>query len=156
MAEAGGDRCGGDTVLACACLGDDPFLAHPLCQKNLAEAVVDLVAAGVVQVLALEVDLRTAAQTLRGRNVPQVVRQALGEIEFGGSAGIKRRKTLQFLFECWIVPGLVPMSLEFKDQRHQRFGDETPAKNAEHALFVRASAEGIWLGRLVHRRYPSF
>ena len=47
---------GGDPVLAGAGLGDDPRLAHPLGEQRLAERVVDLVGAGVVEVLALEVD----------------------------------------------------------------------------------------------------
>ena len=47
---------GGDAVLAGAGLGDDPGLAHPLGQQRLAEDVVDLVRAGVVEVLALEDD----------------------------------------------------------------------------------------------------
>jgi hypothetical protein len=50
----------GDAVLARAGLGDDAGLAHALGQQDLAEAVVDLVRAGVVQVLALEVDFRPA------------------------------------------------------------------------------------------------
>ena len=45
---------GGDAVLAGAGLGDEPGLAHPLGQQGLAEHVVDLVGAGVVEVLALE------------------------------------------------------------------------------------------------------
>ena len=44
-------------MLAGARLGDDPRLAHPPRQQHLAQRVVDLVGAGVVQVLALEVDL---------------------------------------------------------------------------------------------------
>ena len=50
----------GDAVLAGAGLGDDPALAHPLGEQRLAEHVVDLVAAGVVEVLALEQDPRAA------------------------------------------------------------------------------------------------
>ena len=51
---------GRDAVLAGAGLGDDPGLAHPLGQQRLAEHVVDLVRAGVVEVLALEQDARPA------------------------------------------------------------------------------------------------
>ena len=45
----------GDAVLAGARLGDDPPLAHALGQQRLAERVVELMRAGVVEVLALEV-----------------------------------------------------------------------------------------------------
>ena len=47
-------------VLAGAGLGDDPALAHPHREQRLAERVVDLVRAGVRQVLALQEDARAA------------------------------------------------------------------------------------------------
>ena len=47
---------GRDAVLAGAGLGDDPGLAEPPGQQRLAQRVVDLVGAGVGEVLALEVD----------------------------------------------------------------------------------------------------
>ena len=58
MQRRGGRR--GDAVLAGAGLGDDPRLADPLGQQRLAQHVVDLVRAGVVEVLALEQDPRAA------------------------------------------------------------------------------------------------
>src|SRR6185503_3749901 len=51
------DRRGGDAMLTGAGLGDDALLAHPPREQSLAEAIVDLVSAGVIQVLALEIDL---------------------------------------------------------------------------------------------------
>ena len=51
---AGGRR--RDAVLSGARLGDDPPLPEPPREHDLAERVVDLVRAGVVQVLALEVE----------------------------------------------------------------------------------------------------
>ncbi len=39
-------------------LGDDARLTHALGQQNLAHGVVDLVRTGVVQVFALEINLR--------------------------------------------------------------------------------------------------
>ena len=59
-AVAGGRRWRGHPVLAGAGLGDHARLAHPPREQRLADGVVDLVRAGVVQVLALEVDLRAA------------------------------------------------------------------------------------------------
>jgi hypothetical protein len=50
----------GHAVLAGAGLGDHPGLAHPLGEQRLAQHVVDLVRAGVVEVLALEQDPRAA------------------------------------------------------------------------------------------------
>ena len=56
QAEQRAGRRGRDAVLAGAGLGDDARLAHALREQRLAERVVDLVRAGVVEVFALEVD----------------------------------------------------------------------------------------------------
>ena len=48
----------GHAVLPGARLGDDASLAHPPGKQGLAEGVVDLVGAGVVEVFALQVDPR--------------------------------------------------------------------------------------------------
>ena len=69
--EARRHRGGGDAMLAGAGLGDDAGLAHAPGEQDLAEAIVDLVRAGVIEVFALEIDLRAA----------EMLRQALGEIE---------------------------------------------------------------------------
>jgi hypothetical protein len=53
-AEQRGGRGAGDAVLAGTGLGEQTPLAHPLGEQRLTEHVVDLVRAGVVQVLALE------------------------------------------------------------------------------------------------------
>ena len=58
-------------MLAGAGLGDDARLAHPAGEQDLAEHVVDLVRAGVVELLALEIDLCAA----------ELLRQPFGEIE---------------------------------------------------------------------------
>ena len=73
QAEARADRRRGHAVLAGAGLGDDALFAHALREQDLAEGVVDLVRAGVEQVLALQVNLRAA----------ELLGQALGEIERG-------------------------------------------------------------------------
>src|SRR5919199_2400250 len=49
-----------EPVLAGPGLGDDPLLTDPLGERGLAQHVVDLVRAGVVEVLALEPDARPA------------------------------------------------------------------------------------------------
>ena len=56
----------GHAVLAGARFGDDAPLAHALGEQRLAERVVDLVRAGVRQILALQEDAR-AADTASGR-----------------------------------------------------------------------------------------
>jgi hypothetical protein len=78
QAEARRHGGGGHAMLAGAGFRDDPRLAHALGEQDLADAVVDLVRAGVVQLVALEIDLRAA----------QFFRQLLGEIQRAGPADI--------------------------------------------------------------------
>jgi hypothetical protein len=75
-AEAG--RCGGcgDAMLAGTCFGNDSLLSHASGEQDLAEGVVDLVGAGVEQVLALEVDFCAA----------KFLGEAFRKIERGGPA----------------------------------------------------------------------
>ena len=61
QAEFGAQRRGRDAVHAGAGLGDDARLAHAAREHDLAEHIVDLVRAGVIELLALEIDLRAAA-----------------------------------------------------------------------------------------------
>ena len=65
MPEQGGRGGGGHAVLAGAGLGDEAGLAHPLGEQRLAEHVVDLVRAGVVEVLALEQQPHARARSPR-------------------------------------------------------------------------------------------
>src|SRR6516165_5450400 len=55
--EEGAGRRGGNPVLAGAGLGDDPALSHAPRQQGLAEHVVDLVCAGVVELVTLQIEL---------------------------------------------------------------------------------------------------
>ena len=79
--ESGGGR-GRHTVLTGAGLRDQTGLAHLFRQQRLTEHVVDLVGAGVVQILTLEVDLRTAEvlchmlRKVQARRTACVVRSA--------------------------------------------------------------------------------
>ena len=126
-------RGGGHAMLAGAGLGDDARLAHALGQQHLAQHVVDLVRAGVVQLVALEVDLGAA----------QLLGQALGEIERAGPAGIVLQQIVEFVLERRIGLGRVVGLLQLEDQRHQRFGDIAAAENAEMAALVGAGAETV-------------
>ena len=71
QAEAGAGGGGRHAMLAGAGLGDDAGLAHPPGEQDLAHDIVDLVCAGVVELVALEIDLGAA----------EMVGQPLGEIE---------------------------------------------------------------------------
>ena len=76
-AEARADGRGRDAVLAGAGLGDDPPLAEPPREHRLAERVVQLVRAGVQEVLALEVEALAGGEALgeRQRRRPAGVRR---------------------------------------------------------------------------------
>ena len=52
--------CSCHAVLSGTGFGNDPLLAHFLCQQDLSQHVVDLVCTGVVQVFPLQVDLAAA------------------------------------------------------------------------------------------------
>ena len=47
-------------MLAGSCFGDDPLLAHPAREQNLANGIVDLVRSGMTEIFALEIDFRSA------------------------------------------------------------------------------------------------
>ena len=85
QAQARGDGGAGDAVLAGAGLGDDPGLAHAAGEQRLADGVVDLVRAGVVQVLALEQDARAA----------DFVAQALGFVDRARPADVMREVVVE-------------------------------------------------------------
>ena len=53
-AELRADRRRRHAVLPGTCLGDDPFLPHPLREQPLTDRVVDLVGARMIEILALE------------------------------------------------------------------------------------------------------
>ncbi len=129
-AEAGGHGGGGHAVHAGAGLGDDALLAHTPGQQDLADAVVDLVRAGVVEVFALEEDLRAAA----------VLGQALGEVQRAGAADVVALEVGQFFGEFGVLLGLFVFGGQLVDQRHQGFGDVLAAERAEQAARIGAVA----------------
>jgi hypothetical protein len=89
QAEQRRDGRGGDAMLARAGLGDDPRLAHAASEQDLADAIVDLVRAGVVQLFALQIDLRAAQ--FRG--------QPFGEIEWARAADILAEQIFELVLE---------------------------------------------------------
>ena len=115
-----------DAVLACAGLGDDPLLAHALRQQALAHGVVDLVRAGVRQVLALEVDLRPA----------QLPRQVLRVVERRRAADVRPSQAVEVLGERIVVARLPIDLLQLLQGVHERLGDEPSSEVAEVAGLV--------------------
>ena len=98
---------GRDAVLAGAGLGDDPGLAEPARQQRLAERVVDLVGAGVGEVLALQVEaepVRQAGRAVGGdRPLEGLVREPVGAVERRRAAGEAREQLAQLRPEARVV-----------------------------------------------------
>ena len=85
-AEQGASGGGADTMLPRACFGDDALFAHPLGEQCLAEGVVDFVRSGVIEVFALEINLRPtqlfgqSAGVGNGRRPPDIRLQEMIEL----------------------------------------------------------------------------
>ena len=110
----GGDR---HPVLAGAGLGDDPQLAHPAGEQHLAQGIVDLVGAGVAEVLALQPD--ACATGLRAEPV--------GAINGRRAATEGARQLIELATKAVVVLGCLERGGQLFDRRHQRLGNELPA-----------------------------
>ena len=80
-------------MLACAGFSDNALFAHLLRQQNLSQYVVDFVSAGVVQILALQINLAAT----------QILGHFLCVIQEGRSVGIFAIQTHQLSLEFGIV-----------------------------------------------------
>ena len=97
-------QCGGrHAVHARACFGDDASFGHSPRQQDLSEHVVDLVGAGVIEVLAFEIDLCAG----------EVLGHAFGEIE--------RRRPADIMLEVVVELGLESQRLSWL--RHRQLPD---------------------------------
>src|SRR5258706_1899759 len=120
-------------MLTGAGFGDDARLAHALCEKDLADAIVDLVCAGVVELLALEIDFRAA----------EMARQPFREIERAGPADIMFEKAIKLGGKFGVVLGRFIGFFELQQQRHQGFGNITSAEGAEMSARIGAEAKAV-------------
>ena len=120
-AEQRADGGGGHAVLSGAGLGDDAAFAHAAGEQRLAQAVVDLVRAGVEQVFALEPDARAA----------EGLAEVFGEVERRGAAGVVVQEIGEFGLEGRVFARREIGGFEFFDGRHQDFGDVAPAVGSE-------------------------
>ena len=110
-----------DAVLARAGLGDHPRLAHQLGEQRLAEHIVDLVRAGVVEVFALEQDPRAAGVLGQARRVGQRRR----------AAGVVALQAVQLAEELVVVAGLLVGGGQLVQGGDQRLRDEPAPVAAE-------------------------
>ncbi len=131
-AEQGAGGGGGHAVLAGAGLGDDPGLAHPPGEQGLPQHVVDLVRAGVVEVLALEQDPRAAGL---GGEPPHIGQRA-------GAAGVVLEQRVELGGEGRVGLGLLVLLGDLLDGGDQRLRDEAAAVRAEVAARVRHLGAG--------------
>src|SRR5512139_3237407 len=120
----------GDAVLPRPGLGDHAALSHPTGEQGLADRVVDLVGAGVDEVLALQVD--PAAEPLR---------EPLGQIERGGAADEVPQQRGELGLKALVITGLGPGCAELVESRDQGLGHEPASVGAEALLDCRAHGE---------------
>ena len=121
----------GHAVLAGAGLGQYLGLAHVLGQQGLAEAVVDLVGAGVVQILALEEDTRAT----------EMVAESPCQVQRAGSAGIVGVEHSQFLLELWRLDDPLVGLVDVVHDLLQFGRNHLPAVFPEITLLVRHGCE---------------
>src|SRR5262249_55401319 len=88
---------------------------------NLAEDIVHLVRAGVIKLLALEIDFCATA----------MLGEALGEIKRRRTAHIMGQIPIHLLFEGRIGFGGGIGLFQFEDERHQRLRDKAAAIDAK-------------------------
>ena len=95
-------------------------------KQPLADGVVDLVGAGVIEVLALEIDAGAAA----------LLCQPLGKMKRARPADERFEQPVELGLEGRIAAGLFVLDRQLLQRVHQGFGDVAPAEFPESALRV--------------------
>ena len=134
------DGCGGNAMLASASFRDDARLAHTNSQQNLANAVVDLMRAGVVQLIALEPDLRAFASW---GILADFLGQTLGIIKRRWAADIMFQQIIKLRSKSRVLLRRTIFALQIKHERHECFGDIASAELTKMATLVGLVAEGV-------------
>ena len=127
QAQSGGNRRRRHPMLSCARLGNHPGFAHAFGEQRLANGVIDLVCAGVVQVFPLEINLR--ATKLPG--------ESFREIERRGSTNVISQIPIQFAQEISIGAHPVIQIGEFIEGCGQCLSDKTTTVDAEVTILGR-------------------
>ena len=128
-------------MLARAGLGNDPFLTHAQGQQRLPKGVVDLVGAGVVEILTLQPDAGTTIG-------PAVMGcETLRFVERRGSAHIIFEEMIELRFETRVIPGLSRCLFQLGEGGHQRFRDVLTAIAPETAVsaWTRSRLQAGWI-----------
>ena len=113
-------------MLPGARLRDHALFAHVLGDQRLPDRVVDFVRAGVIQVLALEIDLRPT----------QLLRPAFGVIQWARPAHEMLQRPVQFPLELGVRTQMVIGRTQFGKRCHQGLGDECAAIRAKVPALV--------------------
>ncbi len=148
-AEFGRHGRGGHAVLSGTGLRDHAFFAHAAHEQALAHHVVGLVRARVVQVLALDENLRAA----------EVAGQVLGEGERRRPARVFAHEGFILAPECRVGLRLGEGRLEVAKGRHKDFGQVGAAEIAEVAARFAGKQRGGHHSRSsqgVPRRWPAY
>jgi hypothetical protein len=117
-AEARADRRRRNAVLPGAGLGHDAPLAEAAREHRLAERIVELVRAGVEQILPLQIQPLVGRETLRARER----RRPPGE----GACEL-----VELCVEEWVVGGVAPTGFELVERGNERLGHVPPAVRTE-------------------------
>ena len=102
-------------------LGNNALFAHTQRQKALAEAVIDLVGAGVVQIFTLKINLCTAP----------VPREASGKVERCWPARVVTKKIVELSVKLGIALDGLVRGFQLLQGMHERFGHELPTVASE-------------------------
>ena len=144
---------GGHAMLTGAGLSNEAGLAHFFGEQRLTEGIVDFVRAGVVEVLALEVDL----------GATEVAGHVLSKVKSGWTAHIIVEQGCQLRIECWVVFVMLVSLFQFYHCTHQGFWDVLTAVNAEASFLIHRNLSLVSMiydrsHRVLHRRSapPSF
>ena len=116
-------------------LGNDAVFAHAPGQQDLAEHIIHLVRAGVVELLAFEIDLGAVA----------MLGETLGKVKRRRPTDVVGQIAIHLFLEVEVGLRRGVGFFQFKHERHQRLGDKAPAIDAEMAVFVRTGTERIEL-----------
>ena len=128
-------------MLTGSCLGDDAGLAQFLREQGLAQHIVDLVRARVVEILALEEDTHAA----------QICRETRRLGQQGRATGVVGKQVTQTRLERLVAPQALPRRLNLFEGAHQRLGHKSAAEiteirsgdevlSAHHSPSLRAAA----------------
>ncbi len=124
-AQQGADGRQRNAMLAGSSLGHHFFLAHLLGQQHLADAVVDFMGAGMIQILALEINLCAT----RGRQVARMIHRAW-------TANVSTVQAVHFSNEFRVLDDLAICMPNIGHDAAQAVILDRSAVNAEKAVVV--------------------